>query len=253
MIEEGKENYDTNILIECLIKHLALALLTISSWPLNLLCLEVGTDSKCLRQDVCICMVGYSRNLLLNPDYAQLLFLVLASRVCLLCQQLTHTCWSGVFLPCSHFWILVLKHVVDFVFLIQVGFANHSKSFLSLLYLNDFCLLTILSPYYNYGVLVVLLIWFILDYVLLSRKEWAVQGSGEGIGNSSIPRPHIGGLYSTPDVQSLWSYDWKKESDVSYVGLKYTCSEEENSLFWKSLEYWTLYLLFFFIRGIYLQ
>lgn len=126
-------------------------------------------------------------------------------------------------------------------------------SFLSLLHLNDFCLLTILSPYYNYGVLVVLLIWFILDYVLLSRKEWAVQGSGEGIGNSSIPRPHIGGLYSTPDVQSLWSYDWKKESDVSYVGLKYTCSEEENSLFWKSLEYWTLYLLFFFIRGIYLQ
>ncbi|XP_058214738.1 uncharacterized protein LOC131326139 isoform X2 [Rhododendron vialii] len=40
-----------------------------------------------------------------------------------------------------------------------------------------------------------------------AKKEWAVQSSGEGIGNSSIPRPHIGGLYSTPDVQSLWSYD----------------------------------------------
>lgn len=93
-----------------------------------------------------------SRNLLLNPDYAQLLFLVLASRVCLLCQQLTHTCWSGVYLPCSHFWILVLKHVVDFVFLIQVGCANHSRFlvtallewfFVSLL----FCLLTIIMVY----------------------------------------------------------------------------------------------------------
>ncbi|XP_057970961.1 stress response protein nst1-like isoform X2 [Malania oleifera] len=41
-----------------------------------------------------------------------------------------------------------------------------------------------------------------------SKKEWAVQGSGEGaVGNSSVTRPHIGGLYSTPDVQSLWSYD----------------------------------------------
>ncbi|GFY82455.1 hypothetical protein Acr_02g0006950 [Actinidia rufa] len=40
------------------------------------------------------------------------------------------------------------------------------------------------------------------------RKEWAAQGSGEGMENSPpIPRPHVGGLYSTPDVQSLWSYD----------------------------------------------
>ncbi|GFY83831.1 hypothetical protein Acr_03g0006050 [Actinidia rufa] len=41
-----------------------------------------------------------------------------------------------------------------------------------------------------------------------AKKEWAAQGSGEGIENSPpIPRPHVGGLYSTPDVQSLWSYD----------------------------------------------
>ncbi|PSS34753.1 hypothetical protein CEY00_Acc01861 [Actinidia chinensis var. chinensis] len=41
-----------------------------------------------------------------------------------------------------------------------------------------------------------------------NRKEWAAQGSGEGMENSPpIPRPHVGGLYSTPDVQSLWSYD----------------------------------------------
>ncbi|KAA8517516.1 hypothetical protein F0562_017854 [Nyssa sinensis] len=45
------------------------------------------------------------------------------------------------------------------------------------------------------------------DYNLRERKEWPVQGSGEAVGNSSITRPHVGGLYSTPDVQSLWSYD----------------------------------------------
>ncbi|XP_059645569.1 uncharacterized protein LOC132287087 [Cornus florida] len=41
-----------------------------------------------------------------------------------------------------------------------------------------------------------------------AKKEWAVQGSGEGVGSgsSSITRPH-GGLYSTPDVQLLWSYN----------------------------------------------
>ncbi|KAK9290291.1 hypothetical protein L1049_008458 [Liquidambar formosana] len=40
-----------------------------------------------------------------------------------------------------------------------------------------------------------------------TNKEWAVQGSGEGVANSSVVKPHIGGLYSTPDVQSLWSFD----------------------------------------------
>ncbi|KAA8517675.1 hypothetical protein F0562_015149 [Nyssa sinensis] len=45
------------------------------------------------------------------------------------------------------------------------------------------------------------------------KKEWTVQGSGEAVGNSSITRPHVGGLYSSPDVQSLWSYDLKGESD----------------------------------------
>ncbi|XP_059668123.1 stress response protein NST1-like isoform X2 [Cornus florida] len=38
-----------------------------------------------------------------------------------------------------------------------------------------------------------------------AKKDWSVQSSGEGIGNSTTSRPHVGGLYSTPDVQSLWS------------------------------------------------
>lgn len=38
-----------------------------------------------------------------------------------------------------------------------------------------------------------------------SKKEWAVHGSGEeGVGNSAAVKPHIGGLFSTPDVQPLW-------------------------------------------------
>ncbi|XAR68730.1 hypothetical protein NMG60_11000084 [Bertholletia excelsa] len=40
-----------------------------------------------------------------------------------------------------------------------------------------------------------------------AKKDWTVPGSGESIGNSSTVKPHIGGLYSTPDVQSFWSYD----------------------------------------------
>lgn len=40
-----------------------------------------------------------------------------------------------------------------------------------------------------------------------SKKDCAVNGAGEGNGNSSVARPHIGGLFSTPDVQSLWSYN----------------------------------------------
>ncbi|KAF8394839.1 hypothetical protein HHK36_018776 [Tetracentron sinense] len=40
-----------------------------------------------------------------------------------------------------------------------------------------------------------------------SKKDWAMHGSGEGIGDSSVARPHIGGLFSTPDVKSLWSYN----------------------------------------------
>ncbi|KAH9736898.1 Stress response NST1-like protein [Citrus sinensis] len=40
-----------------------------------------------------------------------------------------------------------------------------------------------------------------------SKKEWA-HGTGETIGKSFVPRPHIGGLFPTSDVQSsLWSYD----------------------------------------------
>lgn len=40
-----------------------------------------------------------------------------------------------------------------------------------------------------------------------AKKEWAAQGSGEGVAHSTVVKSHIGGLYSTPDVQSLWSYD----------------------------------------------
>ncbi|GLU17869.1 hypothetical protein SLE2022_342190 [Rubroshorea leprosula] len=42
-----------------------------------------------------------------------------------------------------------------------------------------------------------------------SKKEWGtVPGSGEGIGKTFVARPHVGGLFPTPDVQSsLWSFD----------------------------------------------
>ncbi|GER44287.1 cryptochrome-interacting basic-helix-loop-helix5 [Striga asiatica] len=36
------------------------------------------------------------------------------------------------------------------------------------------------------------------------KKDWTVQGSQDGVGNSPAIRPHIGGLYTPPDVQSLW-------------------------------------------------
>ncbi|XP_043724570.1 uncharacterized protein LOC122671433 [Telopea speciosissima] len=37
-----------------------------------------------------------------------------------------------------------------------------------------------------------------------SNKDWDVHGSRENIGNSAPARPEIGGLFSRPDVQSLW-------------------------------------------------
>ncbi|KAL5806765.1 hypothetical protein ACOSQ4_029498 [Xanthoceras sorbifolium] len=40
-----------------------------------------------------------------------------------------------------------------------------------------------------------------------SKNDWAVQANGEAVGRPSVPRPHIGGLFPTPDVQSLWSFD----------------------------------------------
>ncbi|XWS35394.1 hypothetical protein CRYUN_Cryun21dG0122700 [Craigia yunnanensis] len=36
------------------------------------------------------------------------------------------------------------------------------------------------------------------------KKEWAVQASGESTGKSSVARPHVGGLFPSTDVQSLW-------------------------------------------------
>ncbi|KAJ4978666.1 hypothetical protein NE237_009446 [Protea cynaroides] len=40
-----------------------------------------------------------------------------------------------------------------------------------------------------------------------SKKEWDVHGSKESVGNSTPARPQIGGLFSSPDVQSLWSFN----------------------------------------------
>lgn len=40
-----------------------------------------------------------------------------------------------------------------------------------------------------------------------AKKESSVAGSGEGTGNTMSMRHPVGGLYSTPDVQSLWSYE----------------------------------------------
>ncbi|CAO2839200.1 unnamed protein product [Amaranthus hypochondriacus] len=38
-------------------------------------------------------------------------------------------------------------------------------------------------------------------------NEWSLPGAGEGVRNPSVVRPPIGGLYSHPDVQSLWSFE----------------------------------------------
>ncbi|XP_010253148.1 PREDICTED: uncharacterized protein LOC104594529 isoform X2 [Nelumbo nucifera] len=41
-----------------------------------------------------------------------------------------------------------------------------------------------------------------------SKSDWAIgHGSGDGVGNSTSARTHIGGLFSNPDVQSLWSFN----------------------------------------------
>ncbi|KAF2306529.1 hypothetical protein GH714_019107 [Hevea brasiliensis] len=40
-----------------------------------------------------------------------------------------------------------------------------------------------------------------------SKKDWTVQSSGEGVGKQPVTRPNIGGLFPSPDVQSLWSFD----------------------------------------------
>ncbi|KAK9159254.1 hypothetical protein Scep_005828 [Stephania cephalantha] len=41
-----------------------------------------------------------------------------------------------------------------------------------------------------------------------SKKDLAVHGSGEeGVGHPTLVKPCIGGLFSTPDVQSVWSFN----------------------------------------------
>ena len=47
--------------------------------------------------------------------------------------------------------------------------------------------------------------YFFLDFC---SRDWAVQAEGKGsVGNSStLALPHIGGLFSDPDVHSLWSF-----------------------------------------------
>ncbi|CAN6463254.1 unnamed protein product [Victoria cruziana] len=39
-----------------------------------------------------------------------------------------------------------------------------------------------------------------------SRNNWVVHPTGNGAANAPPLRPHIGSLFSNPDVQSLWSY-----------------------------------------------
>ncbi|MCL7038124.1 hypothetical protein MKW94_002485 [Papaver nudicaule] len=39
------------------------------------------------------------------------------------------------------------------------------------------------------------------------KKNSAVHGLEDGIADPNMGRPHIGGLFSTPDVQSVWSYN----------------------------------------------
>ncbi|KAL3615751.1 hypothetical protein CASFOL_040045 [Castilleja foliolosa] len=36
------------------------------------------------------------------------------------------------------------------------------------------------------------------------KKDWTVQGPRDGVGNSPVSGPHIGGMYTPSDVQSLW-------------------------------------------------
>ncbi|KAI3997007.1 hypothetical protein MKX01_021283 [Papaver californicum] len=39
------------------------------------------------------------------------------------------------------------------------------------------------------------------------KEDSAVHGLEDGIADPTMGRPHIGGLFSTPDVQSVWSYN----------------------------------------------
>ncbi|XP_022982580.1 uncharacterized protein LOC111481413 [Cucurbita maxima] len=40
-------------------------------------------------------------------------------------------------------------------------------------------------------------------------KEWDAQGAGMCAGRPSVVKPPVGGLFPSPDVQSLWSFDMK--------------------------------------------
>jgi flagellar biosynthesis GTPase FlhF len=48
--------------------------------------------------------------------------------------------------------------------------------------------------------------WAKKDWNMQQQQQQQQQG-GEGNGNSPVNRAAVGGLYSSPDVQSLWSYD----------------------------------------------
>ncbi|XP_058075460.1 uncharacterized protein LOC131223912 isoform X1 [Magnolia sinica] len=39
-----------------------------------------------------------------------------------------------------------------------------------------------------------------------TNKDWVAHGQGGSVGNSTLSRPHAGGLFSTSDVESLWSF-----------------------------------------------
>ena len=40
-------------------------------------------------------------------------------------------------------------------------------------------------------------------------REWDAQGVGMCAGRPSVVKPPVGGLFPSPDVQSLWSFDMK--------------------------------------------
>ncbi|WMV45225.1 hypothetical protein MTR67_038610 [Solanum verrucosum] len=41
----------------------------------------------------------------------------------------------------------------------------------------------------------------------LYRKDWTLQRPDEAFGNSPMDSASVGGLYSTPNVQSFWSFE----------------------------------------------
>ncbi|KAG5585126.1 hypothetical protein H5410_045560 [Solanum commersonii] len=45
------------------------------------------------------------------------------------------------------------------------------------------------------------------DLLHKRRKDWTLQRPDEAFGNSPMASASVGGLYSTPNVQSFWSFE----------------------------------------------